>query len=185
MTPQNVKHERVRDFDGDSTADTMDLEAPQQIGLGVAYDLLPNKLIERQRESDPPGLRENGLQLFRSPGGKGFRAVFNANLQGETGKEIQALMKKTADGSISDQEKQRSEELRQTLPDIYMNAELEEMFSITDLPTPAPHPARVLQSLACERCGEMTMESRTRRLDGKIFCIPCFAEVDQKSEGFS
>jgi formylmethanofuran dehydrogenase subunit E len=37
-----------------------------------------------------------------------------------------------------------------------------------------------LQSLACESCGEMIMESRTRRFDGKIFCIPCFAEVDQK-----
>ena len=119
------------------------------------------------------------FSFFDRQGGKGFRAVFNSNLPGETGKEIRALMKKTADGTISDQEKQRSEELRQTLPDIYMNAELEEMFSIVDLPTPAPRPA-VLQSLACEVCGEMTMESRTRRFEGKIFCIPCFAEVDQK-----
>jgi formylmethanofuran dehydrogenase subunit E len=120
------------------------------------------------------------FSFFDRRGGKGFRAVFNSNLQGETGKEIQALMKKTAKGTVSDQEKRRFEELRQTLPDIYMNAELEEMFSITDLPIPAPSPARVLQSLACESCGEMIMESRTRRFDGKTFCIPCFAEVDQK-----
>jgi formylmethanofuran dehydrogenase subunit E len=120
------------------------------------------------------------FSFFDRRGGKGFRAVFNSNLQGDPGKEMRALMKKTADGTVSDQEKRRFEELRQTLPDIYMNAELEEMFSITDLPTSAPRPARVLSSLACESCGEMTMESRTRRFDGKIFCIPCFAEVDQK-----
>ncbi len=45
LTSQNVKHERVRDFDGDGTADTMELEAPQQAGFGVAYDLIPNKFL--------------------------------------------------------------------------------------------------------------------------------------------
>jgi long-chain fatty acid transport protein len=45
LTPQNVKHERVIDFDGDGTADTLELEAPQQVGLGVAYELIPNKFL--------------------------------------------------------------------------------------------------------------------------------------------
>jgi formylmethanofuran dehydrogenase subunit E len=33
---------------------------------------------------------------------------------------------------------------------------------------------------ACEHCGESTMESRTRRFDGKTLCIPCFEAVEQK-----
>jgi formylmethanofuran dehydrogenase subunit E len=111
---------------------------------------------------------------------KGFRAVFNPSLQEETGTELRALMKKAAEGTITEQERKRSDELRRTLPEAYMNAELGELFSVTDLPTPTPRPARVLQSLACEACGEMTMESRTRRYGGKTYCIPCFAEVDQK-----
>lgn len=111
---------------------------------------------------------------------KGFRAVFNPGLQGETGKELRVLTKKAAEGTITEQERKRSEELRKTLPDIYMNAELGGLFSVTELPTPAPRPARVLQSLACAACGEMTMESRTRRFEGQTLCIPCLAQVDQK-----
>ena len=45
VTPQKVKHERVKDFDGNGTKDDFDLEAPQQAGLGVAFDILPNKLL--------------------------------------------------------------------------------------------------------------------------------------------
>ena len=63
---------------------------------------------------------------------------------------------------------------------MYMSAELEELFSVSELPTLVPRPARVLKSLTCAACGELTMESRTRRFDGKTFCKPCFAQVDQK-----
>ncbi|MBU1156998.1 MAG: TraR/DksA C4-type zinc finger protein, partial [Proteobacteria bacterium] len=34
--------------------------------------------------------------------------------------------------------------------------------------------ARILTSLVCEACGESVMESRTRRLEGRTMCIPCF-----------
>ena len=27
---------------------------------------------------------------------------------------------------------------------------------------------------ACDECGEMTMETRTRRFQGRTLCIPCF-----------
>ena len=120
------------------------------------------------------------FSFFDRKQGKGFRAVFNPKFQEEIGSELRGLMKKTTAGTISEQEQKRSEELRQRLQDMYMSAELEELFSLTELLTPAPRPARVLQSLACEVCGEMTMESRTRRFDGKTLCIACFAEVDQK-----
>ena len=45
VTPQKVKHERVTDFDGNGTKDDLDLESPQQAGLGVAFDILPGKLL--------------------------------------------------------------------------------------------------------------------------------------------
>ncbi len=120
------------------------------------------------------------FSFFDRTEGKGFRALFNSGIQGEAGKELRTLMNKAAEGTISEPEQRRLEELRQALPDTYMNADLEKMFFITELPTPAPRPARVLQSLACTACGEMTMESRTRRYGGKTYCIPCFAGVDQK-----
>ncbi|MBI5606479.1 MAG: outer membrane protein transport protein [Deltaproteobacteria bacterium] len=45
LTPQTVKHAKVRDFDGDGSADDLELEAPQQVGLGVAFDLIPNMFL--------------------------------------------------------------------------------------------------------------------------------------------
>jgi len=48
ITPQNVSHERVNDFDGDGSLDTLDLEAPQQFGAGAAYQIAgaKNFLVE-------------------------------------------------------------------------------------------------------------------------------------------
>jgi formylmethanofuran dehydrogenase subunit E len=37
-----------------------------------------------------------------------------------------------------------------------------------------PPKARILNSLLCEQCGEMVMETRARRLQGRTLCIPCF-----------
>ncbi|EGB16201.1 formylmethanofuran dehydrogenase subunit E region [Pseudodesulfovibrio mercurii] len=62
----------------------------------------------------------------------------------------------------------------------FMDLDLDDMFTVTQATCPPPRPAAVLESLPCARCGEMTMESRTRRFAGKTYCIPCFAEIDQK-----
>jgi formylmethanofuran dehydrogenase subunit E len=118
------------------------------------------------------------FSFFDRKAKKGFRAVFNPDLEKETAAEMRSLMKKT--GSLSEEEHRRAATLRQTLEDSYMQADLAEMFTVTDLPEPGPRPARVLSSFPCEACGEMTMESRTRRFDGRTYCIPCFAMVDQK-----
>ena len=45
LTPQSVKHSKVRDFDGDGVADDLELQAPQQVGFGVAFDVIPNVLM--------------------------------------------------------------------------------------------------------------------------------------------
>lgn len=45
VTPQNVDHDNVTDFDGDGSLDTLKLESPHQVGLGVAYTMLAGKLL--------------------------------------------------------------------------------------------------------------------------------------------
>jgi formylmethanofuran dehydrogenase subunit E len=90
-------------------------------------------------------------------------------------------MKKIAEGHASDAEKSKVNELRDLLTKRYMSADLEELFTKSALDRPAPRPPRILESLPCEICGEMTMESRSRRFDGKTHCIPCFEKVEQKA----
>jgi formylmethanofuran dehydrogenase subunit E len=118
--------------------------------------------------------------FFDRTSGKGFRTLFNPEQQAGIGVELRDLMKKVTTGQASDAEKERSVQLRAELQERYMQAELEEMFTSGEPVVQMPRGARVMASLPCETCGEMTMESRTRRFDGKILCIPCFGEVEQK-----
>jgi len=111
---------------------------------------------------------------------KGFRAVLRPDMSGEVGSELHSLVKKVEEGTANEEERVRYHELRKDLQERYMNADLEEMFIVTEPALPAPKPARILASLKCEACGEMTMESRTRRFDGKTLCLPCFEKVEQK-----
>jgi formylmethanofuran dehydrogenase subunit E len=110
----------------------------------------------------------------------GFRAVLRPDISGEIGSELQSLMKKVADGKADEGERARYDELRQAVQGKYMDADLDEMFVVTEPVFPTPRPARILESLRCEGCGEMTMESRTRRLGSKSLCLPCFEKREQK-----
>ncbi|MCP3899404.1 MAG: formylmethanofuran dehydrogenase, partial [Desulfobacteraceae bacterium] len=58
--------------------------------------------------------------------------------------------------------------------------DLDSLFKIEDITAPPVKPAKILQSIECEKCKEMTMESRIRRFDNKYLCIPCFMENEQK-----
>ena len=91
--------------------------------------------------------------------------------------ELMAAMKQ---GTATEAQKNRAGELRSRLQKHFMTLPLTEMFAITPLDTAPPRPAQVMQSLTCDHCGEMAMESRTRRFVGQTFCLPCFANVEQK-----
>lgn len=110
----------------------------------------------------------------------GFRALLRPDLSGDAGSELRSLVKKVEAGTANEEERVRYHKLRDELQERYMNADLGEMFIVTEPPLPVPKPARILSSLKCEACGEMTMESRTRRFDGKTLCWPCFEKVEQK-----
>jgi formylmethanofuran dehydrogenase subunit E len=111
---------------------------------------------------------------------KGFRAVLRPDISGALGSELRSLAKKVENGTANEEEHAQLKDLKGELQERYMNADLEKMFIVTEPCFPVPKPARILQSLRCEACGEMTMESRTRRFDGQTLCLPCFEKVEQK-----
>ncbi len=61
-----------------------------------------------------------------------------------------------------------------------MAADLKDLFTVQPVSAPPVRPARILKSIACDSCGEMTMESRIRLFDGRHLCSPCFQTVEQK-----
>jgi formylmethanofuran dehydrogenase subunit E len=112
--------------------------------------------------------------------GKGLRALMRPDARGDMDDELGALMRKIAEGTATEADKARNAELRDALQQRFLDLPLNEMFDVTPPREPTPSPAKILESLVCEYCGEKTMESRTRRFGGKALCIPCFREVEQK-----
>ena len=45
VTPQEINHKNVADFDHDGTADDLKLESPQQIGLGISVEPVKDSLL--------------------------------------------------------------------------------------------------------------------------------------------
>lgn len=110
---------------------------------------------------------------------KGFRAVLNPATQHSGRAQMALLMKKQIEGVASVEELESLKRLRKEAQDTYYALSLDEMFLVSEWTMP-PRSAVILDSLQCECCGESTMESRTRRFSGKVLCIPCFMEVEQK-----
>ncbi|WP_419786231.1 FmdE family protein [Pseudodesulfovibrio sp.] len=119
------------------------------------------------------------FSFFNRETGKGIRAVLTPN-RSTLFREFRELTSKEAKGQLDEQGKQTVQELRPRLQKEIMQLELEDLFDVAPLETGLPRPPQVLESLVCTNCGEATMESRTRRMGGKTYCIPCFEKIDQK-----
>lgn len=105
---------------------------------------------------------KSAFTFYNGDTGKGFRAVFNDNSGSSQDESL----------SFEDQKAQRIVHLLQ--------ADLEELFALQEIDRPPVRPARIMKSIKCDACGEMTMESRIRLFDGKTLCIPCFEGIEQK-----
>ncbi len=111
---------------------------------------------------------------------RGLRLLFKQDSRGAMDNEFKQLTEKNGRGLLSKTEQERLQQMRHDLQARLMDLPLEELFDIQPLSGTAPRPARILESLGCEDCGEQTMESRTRRFAGKTLCIPCYDKVEQK-----
>ncbi|MFP4083505.1 MAG: FmdE family protein [Desulfonatronovibrio sp.] len=109
---------------------------------------------------------------------KAIRLTLKPGCFGSERDEMRSLMQK--DRPLSAGEKQRLEQLRQKQIQDIMEMDQESLFEVADIDPVPPRSARIMDSLECAYCREMTMESRVRLYAGKIYCIPCFEKVDQK-----
>ncbi len=112
--------------------------------------------------------------------GEGFRIVLNRATKDMLDEEIRPLIAKVGEGAASEVEHRHLQGLREAMKQKLMAIDLDELFVVGKPTMAMPRPARILDSLICEECGEGVMESRTRRFQGLTLCIPCFDKVEQK-----
>lgn len=110
----------------------------------------------------------------------GVRLVLNPEVRARIDEQMSPLLEKIESGTAEQEDEAALKALREALLEKFMTCPAEEMFFVKQLSEGIPRGAQVLISLRCEHCDEMTMESRTRRMNGQTLCIPCFNEVEQK-----
>ncbi|MCK9239446.1 FmdE family protein [Desulfocurvus sp.] len=126
--------------------------------------------------------RDHGKMAFtfyRHADGKGLRALLRPSAR-PMRPEASELQRKVNEGNASPEDRARLQALRAEAMRTLLELPLEEVFEVQPPATPIPRGPSILESLACADCGELTMESRTRRLEGRTLCIPCFEKRDQK-----
>lgn len=86
------------------------------------------------------------------------------------------LFAKMRAGTADQDEREEFRRLQQERSREVLEAPLDELYDVAEIDVPAPPPARILVSVECASCGEPTMETRIRRLDGRELCLPCFEQ---------
>ncbi len=96
-----------------------------------------------------------------------------------TDPQVVALKKKQQTIGLSEDEAKTLENRRTERIESILTDPLDDILMIEPITQRPPTPARSLPSLECERCHELVMESRTRRMLGQVLCIPCFQELER------
>jgi len=117
---------------------------------------------------------KNVYTFIRRSDGKAVRISTRPGGWGEPDPEWEALFAKVRAGVGSTEERQRFGTLHRQRCDRVLNAPLDDLYEVREVSTAAPQQARVFASVDCASCGEPTMETRVRRLDGRELCRPCF-----------
>ncbi|MGQ9507845.1 MAG: FmdE family protein [Thermodesulfobacteriota bacterium] len=132
---------------------------------------------------------KNAFTFYRRRDGKAirlvarptsFRGINSSMVIKEPLDLIDQLRKKIQRGDLTEEERKLWEEYRLARCKQIMDGSFEELFEIKIPLDSPPKKARIYQSLTCESCGESVMETRTRRFDNQILCIPCFEVLEKR-----
>jgi formylmethanofuran dehydrogenase subunit E len=123
---------------------------------------------------------KNAFTFYRRRDNKAVRLVTRREIFAKGGPLLTELNRKVQEGGLTSEEEQKWKEIRDDIAKRIMEADLSEIFELKTPSHPMPKKARMVSSLLCEACGEGVMETRTRRLGGKTYCIPCFDALEKR-----
>ncbi|XPV75646.1 MAG: FmdE family protein [Desulfovibrio sp.] len=122
---------------------------------------------------------KKAFSFYAEESGKGIRLVYDDSACADLYQELHDLTGKKMKGDASPDELKSLQSVRSKMQQAIMDAPAQSLFRVKKTGE-KPRGAAILESLCCEKCKELTMESRTRRFEGSTYCIPCFQHVEQK-----
>lgn len=123
---------------------------------------------------------KNAFTFYRRRDGKAARLVLRPTVYGDTGPVLGKLHHKMQTQGLTEEEEKTWREARASVSKRIMESDLEEVFELKEPESPVPKKARIFASLTCGSCGEPVMETRTRRFNEQILCIPCFGTLEKR-----
>lgn len=118
------------------------------------------------------------FSFYRRRDSKAIRILSRPTVHKGDNDEYRQLQEKSNSGIMTEEERERFQEIRCERCHRILEAGIEELFIIKEPIKPAPSYAPMKRSLICEACGEMVMETKARLSDGRTLCLQCFeAEV--------
>ena len=120
---------------------------------------------------------KNAYTFVRRSDGRAVRVSTRPGGWGPDDPEWEALFAKVRARAASPEERQRFGALHLQRSQRILAAPLDALYDVREVQADVPQPARILASVECQTCGEPTMETRIRRLDGRELCPPCFDDA--------
>ena len=123
---------------------------------------------------------KNAFTFYRRSDGKAIRILLRPDIFKEPENDLTELREKPAREKLTPDEQIRVKDAVENRKKRIMDAPLDYLFDISPVKGPIPEKARIMDSIPCQACGEPTMETRTRRFQGQILCIPCFVAMEKR-----
>ncbi len=123
---------------------------------------------------------KNAFTFIRRSDGKALRLVMKPQSWGESSDEHRDLTVRIRSGEASPEDHARFQDLFQQRGQAILDLPLETLFEVQPVEPRIPAKARVRESIQCEACGEMVMETRLRLMGGRKLCIPCFEAGERR-----
>jgi formylmethanofuran dehydrogenase subunit E len=95
---------------------------------------------------------------------------------GKEKEEFDVLEEAVASGTATKEQKKRQKFLKSM--DLLAKPFID-IFETKETEFVMPEYAELASSKACEKCGEMTMATKLKNLNGKEFCVPCFETANK------
>jgi formylmethanofuran dehydrogenase subunit E len=119
---------------------------------------------------------KNAYTFIRRSDGKAVRISTRSGAWGRDPAWL-ALFAKVRSGTATAEERQQFASDQRERSRLVMEVPLDELFDVRAIEVEAPAPARILATVECSGCHELTMETRIRRLDEQEWCLPCFDDA--------
>jgi formylmethanofuran dehydrogenase subunit E len=123
---------------------------------------------------------KNAFTFIRRSDGKALRITTRPDALGAPTQEYRALFERVCSGEATTEEQSRFGALHGQRAQQVLDAPEEALFEVREAEPVVPAQARIFTSLPCDAYGEMTMETRTRRFQGRTVCIPCFQALERR-----